>query len=177
MLEQPGEISYNMNEVYLDDIYYHYLWTGDRGLLASLFPVIQGILSWEKRRLDPDDNALYESCLNTWISDSHWYSGGDCTQASAYMYRGYQLASEAAEAAGADPKPFRQEAERIRAAMNSHALDLFRGPLCRVHRSPWSEKNSPRAGAANDLSPHRLRRYGPVPGLPNVALHGDQSSE
>ena len=41
-----------MNEVYLDHIYYHYLWTGDRGLLASLFPVIQGILSWEKRRLD-----------------------------------------------------------------------------------------------------------------------------
>jgi hypothetical protein len=117
MLEGTG-LYYNMNEVYLDDIYYHYLWTGDRGLLASLFPVIQGILSWEKRRLDPDDNALYENCLNTWISDSHWYSGGDCTQASAYMFRGHQLAAEAAEAAGVDPRPFRQEAERIRAAMN-----------------------------------------------------------
>ncbi len=118
MLEEPGAVFYNMNEVYLDHVYYHYLWTGDRGLLASLFPVIQGVLSWEKRRLDPDDNALYESCLNTWISDSHWYSGGDCGQASSYMFRGYQLAAEAAEAAGADPQPFRQEAERIRAAMN-----------------------------------------------------------
>jgi hypothetical protein len=119
MLEAPGDVFYNMNEIYLDDIYYHYLWTGDRGLLASLLPVIQGVLSWEKRRLDPDDNALYENCLNTWISDSHWYSGGDCSQASSYMFRGYQLAAEAAEAAGADPKLFRQEAERIRTAMNN----------------------------------------------------------
>jgi hypothetical protein len=119
MLEDPGAVFYNMNEVYLDHIHYHYLWTGDRGLLGSLSSVIQGILSWEKRRLDPDDNALFENCLNTWISDSHWYSGGDCTQASAYMYRGYQLASEAAEAAGEDPRPFGREAERIRAAMNS----------------------------------------------------------
>ncbi len=117
MLESKS-VFYNMDEVFLDHLYYHYLWTGDRALLASLFPVIQGILSWEKRRLDPDDNALYESCLNTWISDSHWYSGGDCTQASSYMFRGYQLAAEAAEAAGKDPKPFREEAERIRSAMN-----------------------------------------------------------
>jgi hypothetical protein len=118
MLEQPGAVFYNMDEVYLDHIYYHYLWTGDRSLLASLFPVIQGVLSWEKRRLDPDDNALYENCLNTWISDSHWYSGGDCSQASAYMFRGYQLGAEAAEAAGENPEPYRRETERIRTAMN-----------------------------------------------------------
>ena len=117
MLESKS-VFYNMEEVFLDHLYYHYRWTGDRALLASLFPVIQGILSWEKRRLDPDDNALYESCLNTWISDSHWYSGGDCTQASAYMFRGYQLAAEAAEAAGKDPEPFRKDAERIRKALN-----------------------------------------------------------
>ena len=145
MLEEPGVVFYNMNEVYLDHIYYHYLWTGDRSLLASLFPVIQGVLSWEKRRLDPDDNGLYENCLNTWISDSHWYSGGDCTQATAYMFRGYQLASEAAEAAGADPKPFRQEAERIRAAMNQqlwlssgghYAEFIDRLGLKRIHPEP-----------------------------------------
>jgi hypothetical protein len=120
-------VFYNMNEVFLAHLYYHYLWTGDRAFLASLLPVIEGILSWEKRRLDPDDNALYESCLNTWISDSHWYSGGDCTQASAYMFRGYQLAAEAAEAAGKDPKPFREEAERIRKAMNEKLWLRSRG--------------------------------------------------
>ena len=145
MLEAPDAVFYNMNEVYLDHIYYHHLWTGDRSLLASLFPMIQGVLSWEKRRLDPDDNALFENCLNTWISDSHWYSGGDCAQASAYMFRGNQLAAEAAAAAGADPTPFRREAERIRAALNSklwlapaghYAEFIDRLGLARVHTEP-----------------------------------------
>jgi hypothetical protein len=145
MLEEPESVFYNMDEVYLDDLYYHYRWTGDRGLLASLFPVIQGVLSWEKRRLDPDGNALYENCLNTWISDSHWYSGGECSQASAYMFRAYQLASEAAEVAGEDPQPYRREAERIRAAMNDRLWISSEGHyaefidhlgLKRIHREP-----------------------------------------
>ncbi len=145
MLEYPTSVYYNMDEVYLDHIYYHYLWTSDRSFLASMLPVIEGILSWEKRRLDPDDNALYENCLNTWISDSHWYSGGDCTQASAYMYRGYQLAAEAAEAAGNDPEPFRRQAERIRVAMNRklwlaseghYAEFIDRLGLGRIHTEP-----------------------------------------
>lgn len=138
-------VFYNMDEVYLDDIYYHYLWTGDRSLLASLFPVIRGILSWEKRRLDPDNDWLYENCLNTWISDSHWYDGGDCTQASAYMFRGYELAAAAAKAAGADPEPYLQAAERIRRAMNDklwlasqghYAEYIDRMGLKRIHPSP-----------------------------------------
>src|SRR6185436_13546671 len=55
---QSQRVGFNMNEVFLDQVYYHYLWTGDRDFLASLFSVIQGVLSWEKRRLDPDDDAL-----------------------------------------------------------------------------------------------------------------------
>lgn len=138
-------VFYNMNEVYLDHTYYHYLWTGDRALLGALFPVIDGILTWEKRRLDPDGNGLYESCLNTWISDSHWYSGGDTAQASAYMFRGHQLAAAAAEAAGKDPAPFQREASRIRQAMNDklwladrghYAEFIDRMGLKRIHNEP-----------------------------------------
>ena len=138
-------VSYNMNEVFLDHIYHHYGWTGDRGLLASLYPVIEGILAWEKRRLDPDGDGLYENCLNTWISDSHWYSGGGSTQASAYMYRAHRLAAEAAEAAGRDPQPWLAEAERIRAAINGklwlaprghYAEFIDRLGLRRVHMEP-----------------------------------------
>jgi hypothetical protein len=61
------------------------------------------------------------------------------------MYRGYQLAAEAAEAAGEDSKPFREEAERIRAAMNSrlwlsseghYAEFIDRLGLKRIHPEP-----------------------------------------
>lgn len=143
-------VFYNMNEVFLDQVYYHYLWTGDRSFLASLLPVIDGILTWSKRRLDPDDNALYESCLNTWISDSHWYSGGDTTQSSAYLFRAYQLAAAAAEAAGKDPAPYRREMERIRTAMN---------------RSLWL---APRGHFAEFIDRIGLRRLHPEPELPTL---------
>jgi hypothetical protein len=138
-------VYYDMHQVFLDQVYYHYRWTGDRALLASLLPVIEGLLAWEKQKLDPDNNALYESCLNTWISDSHWYNGGDTTQASAYMFRAYQLAAEAAQAAGKDPAPYREEAERIRRTMNDKLWLADRGHfaefidrigLKRVHREP-----------------------------------------
>jgi hypothetical protein len=145
MLEDPEGVYYNMDEVFLDQVYYHYNWTGDRALITSLFPVLKGVLAWEKRRLDSDDNALYENCLNTWISDSHWYSGGDCTQASAYMYRAHCLAAEAAQAAGDDPSPFLQEATRIQKAMNDklwigpsghYAEFIDRLGLGRMHTEP-----------------------------------------
>ncbi len=145
-------VYYNMNEVFLDHVYYHYLWTGDRQFLASLLPLIEGILTWAKRRLDPDDNALYESCLNTWISDSHWYSGGDTTQSSAYLYRGYQLAAAAAEAAGKDPGPFRKEAARIRQAMSQHLWLASRG-----HFAEFIDRMG-------------LRRLHPEPELPSLYL-------
>lgn len=169
LLEAPRQVFYNMDEVYLNDIYYHYLWTGDRSLLASLFPVIQSILSWEKHRLGHDD-WLYENCLNTWISDAHWYDGGDCTQASADMYRGYELAAEAAKAAGANPKPYLQAAERIRRAMNSklwlpsrghYAEYIDRMGLKRIHPSPELPTiyKPIDMGVANRLQAYQMLRY------------------
>jgi hypothetical protein len=143
-------VFYNMNEVFLDHVYYHYLWTGDRAWLASMAPVIEGVLTWEKQKLDPDGNGLYESCLNTWISDSHWYNGGDTTQASAYMFRAHQLAAEAAEAAGRDPAPYRIEAERIRRAMNQKL---------------WL---APRGHFAEFIDRIGLRRLHPEPELPSI---------
>ncbi len=117
VLGQPS-VFYNMNEVFLEHVLHHYRWTADRQLLASLLPVIEGVIAWEKRRLDPDGNGLYECCLDTWITDSHWHNGGDSTQASAYMYRAHLLAGEASAAAGRDPKPYRDEADRIRRTIN-----------------------------------------------------------
>ena len=65
-----------------------------------------------------DGDSLYENYANTYITDAHWHNGGNCTQASAYMYRGNLLAAEAARLVGQSPEPFLAEAARIRAAMN-----------------------------------------------------------
>lgn len=109
----------NMGEVYLDQLYAYYCWTGDSDTIKNLYPVIKGVLEWEARTLDPDNDGLFENHINTWISDGHWYCGGAGVQASSYMHRAHLLAAEAALAAGEDPEPYRRRAAEIKDAVNN----------------------------------------------------------
>ena len=119
LLEYNPGVFYNMNEVFLDQVRQYYEYTDDVELMRTIFPVLQSILSWEDRRLQPEGETLYENSLNTWISDSHWYVGGQCTQASAYMLGANRFVGDLAERLGEDPGPYRERAERIRAAMQA----------------------------------------------------------
>ncbi|MFH1568103.1 MAG: DUF4450 domain-containing protein [Gemmatimonadota bacterium] len=112
----PG-VYYNMMEVFLDHVRHHFEYTGDLALMRELYPVLEGIVEWEDRRLRPGPEPLYESCLNTWISDSHWYVRGQCTQASAYMLGAHQLLADLARRLGRDPGPWERQAREIRAAL------------------------------------------------------------
>ena len=117
MLEYDPGVFYNMNEVFLDHVRHYFDYTADLELMRELYPVCEGILQWEDRRLRPGDDPLYENALNTWISDQHWYIRGQCTQASAYMLGANTFMAELAERLGKDPAPFRQRAEAIQDAM------------------------------------------------------------
>ncbi len=117
LLESKG-FFYNMNEVFLDMVRHYDAYTDDLALMREIFPVLEGMLERENRRLRPGPEALYESALNTWISDSHWYIRGQCTQASAYMLRAYEFMAGLAERLGKDPASFREHAARIRKDMN-----------------------------------------------------------
>ncbi len=113
---QPG-VYYNMNEVFFDQVRQYYDYTNDLELMEKIFPVLEGILAWENRRLEPENASLYENSLNTWISDSHWYVGGQCTQASAYMLRAHSFVADLAERLGKNPEPYRGKATQIHAAI------------------------------------------------------------
>lgn len=117
LLELPG-FFYNMNEVFLDMVRHYYEYSGDLELMREILPVLEGMLERENRRLRPTDEPLYESALNTWISDSHWYIRGQCTQSSAYMLRAYEFMAALAERLNRDPAPYRRQAHAIREAMN-----------------------------------------------------------
>jgi hypothetical protein len=116
MLESKG-FYYNMNEVFFDMVRHYYEYTDDQELMKEIFPVLEGVLERENRRLRPGPEYLYESALNTWISDSHWYIRGQCTQASAYMLRAYEFMADLAHRLGKDDRPFRDHAARIRQDM------------------------------------------------------------
>jgi hypothetical protein len=117
LLDTPGGVFYNMNEVFLDHVRQYFDYTNDVELMREIFPVLKGIVDWENRRLQPRNEYLYENALNTWISDSHWYIQGQCTQASAYMLQAHRFLADLAGRLGMDPGPYRERAEKIRAGM------------------------------------------------------------
>ena len=117
LLEYDPGVFYNMNEVFLDQVRQYFDYTNDLDLMREIFPVLEGILKWEDRRLRPTEDPLYENALNTWISDQHWYTRGQCTQASAYMLNANRFLADLAPRLGISPAPFRERAEKIRAAM------------------------------------------------------------
>ena len=117
LLEHKPSVYYNMNEVFIDQVRHYFDYTNDIALMQRIFPVLEGILEWEDRRLQPNGKHLYENSLNTWISDSHWYIGGQCTQASAYMLGANTFLANLAKRLGEDPARYRKRAGRIREAM------------------------------------------------------------
>ncbi len=108
---------YNMNEQFLDQIIYHYQWTGDRELMREIMPVLDRVLQWQKENCDVDRDDLYTNTLNTWESDYHWYYGGACTQSSAYTWRAYSMLGQIANDIGLDGRWYLEEAEKIKTAM------------------------------------------------------------
>ena len=108
---------YNMNEVFFDMVRHYFEYTNDLALMEEIFPALEGILERQERRLRPTDEPLYENSLNTWISDSHWYIEGLCTQSSAYTLRAYTFMADVANRLGRDGTPYRDHAEAIRAAL------------------------------------------------------------
>jgi len=116
-LEDGDIVYYNMNEVFIDQLRYYLKHSNDTGMLRDAFTIVNGVVEWEDRRLRPGTPPLYESSLNTWISDSHWYIGGQCAQASAYMYRANKLLADLARLLGEDAEPFETAALEIYKAM------------------------------------------------------------
>lgn len=85
---------YSMYETFMHQARRYYEYTGDKQFADSLAPVLDGCIQRSIRRLKPGKEWLFENCVNTWISDSHWSRMGQCTQSSAYTYDMMQLASE-----------------------------------------------------------------------------------
>ncbi len=117
LLEYSPGVYYNMNEVFLDHVRQYFDYTNDLELMREIYPALEGIVAWEERRLRPGDAALFENALNTWISDQHWYIGGECTQASAYMLGARTFLADLARRLGRDAAPHQEKAAAIRAAL------------------------------------------------------------
>lgn len=109
---------YDMNLCYMDELMWHFNWTGDVAYMRKMWPVITRHLEWEKRNFDPDNDGLYDAYACIWASDALYYDSGAVTHSSAYNYRANKMAALIAEKIGVDASPYRKEADRILKAMN-----------------------------------------------------------
>lgn len=110
---------YDMNLCYIDELLWHFNWTGDLDYARKIWPVIKSSLAWEKRNFDPDDDGLYDAYCCIWASDALYYNSGAVTHSSAYNYRANKIAAEIAQKIGEDPTPYSNEADKIFKALNA----------------------------------------------------------
>ena len=114
---------YDMNIVYIDQVFRHILWTGDLDFAKQEWPVIQRHLAWEQRlfrRVYPGDLPLYEAYNVIWASDALGYSGGGAAHSTAFNYFHNLMAARLATLIGEDPVPYQREAALIRDGMKKY---------------------------------------------------------
>ncbi len=161
---------YNMNLCYIDELLWHFNWTGDWDYAKKMWPVIKRHLDWEKRNWDPDDDGLYDAYACIWASDALYYTAGSVTHSTAYNYRANKMAAEIAEKMGEDPAPYRKEAEKIYRALNQTLWMPDKGywaeykdrmGLGRLHESAalWTIYQAIDSEAGNPFQWYQATRY------------------
>ncbi|MBB3186976.1 DUF4450 domain-containing protein [Microbacter margulisiae] len=110
---------YDMNLCYMDELLWHFNWTGNWSYVKKMWPVIRLSLAWEKRNFDPQNNGLYDAYAAIWASDGLQYNSGGVTHAMAYNYRANVIAAEIAKGTGKNPVPYQKEADKIKQALST----------------------------------------------------------
>lgn len=118
---------YDMNLVYIDELLWHFNWTGDLEYVRKMWPTLKRHLAWEKRNFDPNDDGLYDAYACIWASDALMYNSGGVTYSSAYNYRSNKMASQIAKLLGEDHKSYEQEANKILTAINKELWQADKG--------------------------------------------------
>lgn len=161
---------YDMNLCYIDELLWHFNWTGDTAYVKKMWPVIKLHLAWEKMNFDPDNDGLYDAYACIWASDALYYNNGGVTHSTAYNYRANKMAAMLAELVGENPEPYKKESDKILSAINTNIWmpDLghwaeykdFLGEK-RLHEKPgvWTIYHAMDAGLADPFQSYQSTRY------------------
>ena len=108
---------YDMQEVATDMTLFYLEATRDLDTGRKIYERLEAQLDHQERVYDPDGDGVYQSFLNTWISDGHCYNGGGCAQASSYNYFSNLRAASLGKALGLPFKKFEERAQKIKKAV------------------------------------------------------------
>lgn len=174
---------YDMNLCYIDELLWHFNWTGDLDYARKMWPLLTRHLAWEKRNFDPNDDGLYDAYACIWASDALFYNSGAVTYSSAYNYRANKMAAEIAVKIGENPESYLAEARKILAAINSNLWLPDKGHWAeyqdfmgkrRLHESAaiWSIYHAIDSDIANPFQAYQATRYVDTQ-IPHIPVKAD----
>ncbi len=178
---------YDMNLVYIDELLWHFNWTGDLAYAREMWPVLTRHLAWEQRNFDPNNDGLYDAYCCIWASDALYYSGSAVTHSSAYNYRANkqaavigrllnaavqrgELSAPEGSSYAAQAAAYEATAEKILAAMNARLWMSDKGVwaeyqdalgLQRQHKQPavWTIYHAIDSETATPRQAYSATRY------------------
>ena len=174
---------YDMNLCYIDELLWHFNWTGDLDYARRMWPVLTRHLAWEKLNYDPDNDGLYDAYACIWASDALYYNSGAVTHSSAYNYRANRLAAMIADKIGEDATPYRAEADKILNALNARLWIPERGHWAefqdfmghkRLHTSPgvWTIYHARDSDVADPFQAYLATSYVDRE-IPHIPVRGE----
>ncbi|RYD82283.1 MAG: DUF4450 domain-containing protein, partial [Sphingobacteriales bacterium] len=179
---------YDMNLGFIDQLLWHFNWTGDTAFAKEMWPLLTRHLAWEKRNFDTDDDGLYDAYAAIWASDALQYSSGAVTHSSAYNYRANKMVALLADMIGEDGSAYKKEAEKILNAINKVLWMKDKGVYAEfkdalgeklLHKNPavWSIYHSIDSDIADEFQAYQCIQYinNSIPHIPIKAkgLQGD----
>ncbi len=177
---------YDMNLCYIDELMWHFNWTGDLAYARRMWPVITCHLAWEKLNYDPDNDGLYDAYACIWASDALYYNSGAVTHSSAYNYRGNLMAARIARLIGEDPAPYQAEADKILQAINARLWMDDKGHWAeyqdfmghkRLHESAgvWTIYHAMDSDVADPFQAYQATRYVDTQ-IPYIPVRGREAT-
>lgn len=178
---------YDMNLCYIDELLWHFNWTGDLEYARQMWPVLKCHLAWEKLNFDPDNDGLYDAYACIWASDALYYNSGAVTYSSAYNYRANRMAARIASLIGEDAAPYQAEADKILNALNSRLWLPGKGHWAefqdfmghrRLHESAgvWSIYHAIDSDVADPFQAYQATRYVDTQ-IPHIPVMGEGLEE
>ncbi len=163
----PSLVAFNAENntpYWVDQVWRHYTWTGDRQFVRDLWPGVRQAVAWSRTHHDPDGDGLYRDFYEYWNCDSNG-KGPKSAAATAMAWAAVDRSARLAEVVGdaAAAKEYRDRADQIRRQALGQLWREDEGRLgCigadglwRGHPQTWEEYLAINAGL---LSPEQGRR-------------------
>ena len=171
----------NNTPYWVDQVWRHYTWTGDRQFVLDLWPAVRQAVAWMRTRNDPDGDGLFRDAYEYWNCDSNG-KGPKAAAPSAMSWAMLDRAARMAAVVGdsAAETEYRALAAKTRDAMFRELWNEREGRLgsigsdglWRGHPQTWEEYLAINAGLLDAAQSRRAMRwlaahYGfePQPGL------------